>query len=311
MNMGSFALSSLATVLLLGACSGGGSGSTSNGNSSNGGSQGSTTGTVGNDASNPVCMRWKADRAHLQEGAWTGGNPSQCIAGDIATPGRANALTQINLYRYLANLPAVSSDPTFDSKAQQCALMVSISGLSHSPSASWPCYSADGAEAAAHSNEATLPAVSAVDLYMRDTGNSTTLGHRRWLLSNWLGPVGIGSTDVASCLWVIGGTGNSSNEWTAFPPAGAIPAEAAAMVDATGWSIQSNSIAFDSAVVRVTDNGVDKPVQTAVLLPSYGSTYALSMVPVGWSSQAGHTYRVSISGTSKPIVYDVQVLNCQ
>lgn len=313
MNAGPFSMSSLssaAAVLLLVACSGGDSGSHSKVDPSNNGGQGASGGT-NSGATNPVCTRWKTDRAKLQEGAWTGGDTARCIAGDLSIPGRENTLTQINLFRYLAKLPPVASDLSLDAKAQQCALMISINGLNHAPPSSWTCYSADGAQAAANSNEATTPAVSAVDLYLRDTGHSTTLGHRRWLLSSGLGPVGIGSTDVASCLWVMGGTGSGSNAgWTAFPAAGPIPAEAAAMVDGTGWSIQSDAISFDRASVRITENGIDKPVQVATLLPGYGSSYAMSMIPVGWSSQAGRTYHVSIAASGQSIDYDVEVVDC-
>src|SRR6185436_1586987 len=100
--------------------------------------------------------------------------------------------------------------------------------------------SATGALAAASSNISTSPAVQSVDLYMIDTGNITSLGHRRWILSNTLGPVGIGSTNAASCLWVLDGRGHARAEWTAWPPAGVVPWEALHLsrsesVDSTGW----------------------------------------------------------------------------
>ena len=66
-------------------------------------------GTTGAD----VCARWKADRADLSEGTWTG-DVASCTPGDIGATARANALRLVNLYRWLAALPAVVTDPTRD-----------------------------------------------------------------------------------------------------------------------------------------------------------------------------------------------------
>ena len=42
----------------------------------------------------------------------------------------------------------------------------------------------------------------------------------------------------------------------------------------------------------------------------YGSKYAISMVPNGWTAQKGHTYDVSVSGASKAIDYQIEILDC-
>jgi hypothetical protein len=76
--------------------------------------------------------------------------------------------------------------------------------LNHDPPNNWTCYSRTGTTRR-NSNISSTPGVLGVDLYMVDYGNETTMGHRRWILSNTLGPVGIGSTSEMSCLLVIGG----------------------------------------------------------------------------------------------------------
>ncbi|HET6584548.1 MAG TPA: CAP domain-containing protein, partial [Nannocystaceae bacterium] len=159
-------------------------------------------------AADEMCMRWNADRSDLDEGTWSG-SVASCTPGDITASARENALRVTNLYRWLADLPPIETDPARDQLAQACALMMDANDqLSHDPPGSWTCYSDDGADAAGSSNIASTAAVYAVDLYMVDPGNPTTLGHRRWILSNSIGPTGIGSTSDYSCMWTLGGSGD-------------------------------------------------------------------------------------------------------
>ena len=262
-----------------------------------------------------MCERWNADRADLSEGSWSGSTGS-CDAGDISASARDNALRVLNLYRWLADLPAVQTDATRDAMAQECALMMHANGtLSHSPDPSWTCYTSDGAQAAGSSNISTGPGVVSVDYYMEDFGNESTMGHRRWILSNGLGPVGLGSTSSYSCMWVIGGSGGDGNEWTAWPPPGEFPIGALGTmwdsIDATGWTIQSDDIDLAGAQVTITDDGNDRPVDVSSLAGGYGSSQAIKMIPQGWSSTAGHSYEVSVTGVSTPISYTVEVVDCQ
>ena len=150
---------------------------------------------------------------------------------------------------------------------------------------------------------------------MADPGNPTTIGHRRWILSNSLGPIGVGSTDSYSCLWVIGGSGQGNKPWMAWPSAGLFPIQAItasgfSSVDANGWTIQSDSMNLSNAQVTITDAGQNKAIQVTQLLGGYGSTYAIRMLPQGWTSQAGHTYTVNVTGIANPFSYDVEMVNC-
>jgi len=257
-----------------------------------------------------VCQRWNQDQASISTTlSWTG-NTSSCVAGDIAKAARASTLTLVNLYRYLAGLPSVADDSTLDAESQACALMMDANGLSHDPPTSWKCYSAAGALAAGRSDLASTNAIQAMSLYMADFGNATTIGHRRWILSNSLGPIGIGSTNRASCLWVVGGSGRSPRAWTAWPPPGDVPFEAMYGLDSTGWTVQSDSIDLSGAKVTITDGGQNRPVNVASLAGGYGSSYAIAIRPSGWTSAVGHTYDVSITGIPSPIRYSVQIVQC-
>ncbi len=270
--------------------------------------------TGGGSEAEQMCMRWNADRADLGEGTWSG-DVGSCTPGDITASARANALRVVNLYRWLADLPPIDTDPTRDAKAQACALMMTANDtLSHTPPPSWTCYSGDGAEAAGSSNIASTASVFAVDLYMVDPGNETTLGHRRWILSNSIGPTGIGSTDSYSCLWTIGGSNDLGVDWVAWPPPGPFPFAASQLpwtnMDATGWSIQSDTRDFSGATVEITAGGEPRPVGVTVLLSGYGSNSAISIIPQGWTMTAGESYHVRIDGAGATIEYDVDVVEC-
>jgi hypothetical protein len=239
----------------------------------------------------------------------------------MSAQGRANALKILNTYRFISGLPDVTTDPVRNQKSQACALIMDANNdLNHFPPSNW-LYNTDGGyEAAGKSNISSGQAVRSIDLYMSDfgAGNAASLGHRRWFLSNQLGPVGIGSTTGGSCHWVIGGTGNAGKSWQAYPPPGPIPLQAIAIpgttsVDSTGWSIQAYNSAFSltGATVTVTDNGVNAPVTVTQLLANYGSLSALRFNPQGWTSQAGHTYDVTVTLANATVInYQVQPINC-
>jgi hypothetical protein len=268
-------------------------------------------------ATERICSRWNVDRADLSEGAWSG-SVASCDPGDMDASGRENALRVTNLYRWLCDLPPVDHDPVRDAANQACALMMHANGtLSHYPDASWACYSAEGASSAGQSNIATTPAVNAVDLYMVDPGNPNTLGHRRWILSNSLGPIGFGSTSGYSCMHVLYGSGTASASWTAWPPPGVVPFEALTppttwgySLDSTGWSVQSDEIDLSKAEALVSSAGADLPVRTTALDANYGSRWAISFIPQGWQAEAGRSYHIEIQGVTPPITYDVNVVDC-
>ena len=79
----------------------GAAGSAGNVGTTGGAGTAGTAGTTGAGGSADVCARWKADRADLSEGTWTG-DVTSCTAGDIGATARANALRLVNLYRWLA-----------------------------------------------------------------------------------------------------------------------------------------------------------------------------------------------------------------
>jgi hypothetical protein len=262
----------------------------------------------------PVCARWLADRATLTEGTWSG-NVATCSAGDVSAAGRASALRSLNLYRWLAGLPPAVDDAVKNQRAQACALLLDANNqLRHDPPPSWTCWTQEGADGAGSSNIATTRGVAAVDLYMFDPGNATTIGHRRWILSNWVDKVGLGSTSSYSCMSIFG-DGNAGKPWTAWPPPGVVPYAATRSggfgnVDVTGWTVQSDTIDLSSATVTVREDGIVRPVSVTRLDSWYGSQHAIRFNPSGWTSAAGRTYEITVGNVATPIVYTVTIVNC-
>jgi MYXO-CTERM domain-containing protein len=271
------------------------------------------------NSADEVCRRWVCDRADMSEGVSTG-NVTSCDPGDLLPPGRPNALKLVNLYRFLTGMPAVTEDPTFDTNAQDCAVIQAANGLSHTPTSTDACYNATGATASNRSSICGGQAVGCIDLYMDDSSNATgpNFGHRTWILANSLGPVGFGSvgsggrTMTASCFYQVGGTGKAGVAYVGWPPAGPVPLQAftATELDKSGWSLQSDTINLSAATATVMDGTTSQPVTVSTNLGSYGAKYAMGITPNGWTSQAGHSYVVTIGGTTTPISYTVQVVDC-
>ncbi len=274
---------------------------------------------AGANSADQVCRRWVCDRADMSEGVSTG-DITTCSAGDLLPPGRPNALKLVNLYRYLTGMPAVTEDPTFDTDAQACAIIQAANGLSHTPTTTDTCYNATGATASNKSSICGGQAVGCIDLYMDDSANATgpNFGHRTWILANSLGPVGFGSvgsggrTMTASCFYQVGGTGKAGVAYVAWPPPGPVPLQAftATELDKSGWSLQSDTINLDTATATVMDGTTNEAVTVSTKLGSYGAKYAMGITPNGWTSLAGHSYVVTIGGTTTPISYTVQVVDC-
>jgi hypothetical protein len=256
---------------------------------------------------------------NLTEGVSTG-DVASCDPGAWLEPGPSNSLKLVNLYRFLASMPAVTEDSSYDGFAQDCAVLQaanSAAGLSHMPDAGAACYSADAATGSAHSSICGGQGVECIDLYMQD-GDSPEMGHRRWIFANYLGPVGFGSVGTGypsltgSCFYQPAGSSNAHMPFVAWPPPGEVPLQAITTTEAdtAGWSIQSDTINLNSATVTVTDGPTNRPVTVTALPANYGSTYAIRVLPTGWTSAGGHSYAVSVGGLTSPISYTVDVVDC-
>ena len=265
--------------------------------------------------SEAVCARWERRRT-LRDSEWHG-NVAACEAGDMTPEWRAAAVEYVNIYRYLAGLYPVESVARLDEKAQACALALNARGqITHALMEDEPCYTPAAAEAAARSNIHSRPAVGATPDYMSDFGevNFAGLPHRLWMLSLRLGPIGIGSTNGFSCMYVAGGARRDDPTWVAWPPPGPFPVSASS-ADRTGWSVHSSRVNLGRAAVTVTVDGEERPVTLRHLRAEGGASHGIAFIPEGWRSEAGVTYHVLVEGafgdgSPVPIEYDVEMIDC-
>lgn len=268
-----------------------------------------------------VCDRWGADHQLTEPNPFNNPTGDDCDPGTLNEGGIVDTLVRINLYRWLAGLGPTSDDPGLNAITQRCANLESwwnfgSGGNPHSPPANSKCYTAEGAQGAGMSNIAwgNGPADS-IDQFMEDSGNETTMGHRRWIVNPPLGPVGIGYWEgggqygSAECLAVFGSSGGGPNPpWVAVPNQGFVPVTVASWT----WTFHGSDSGIpnaDISVVRLSDN-MDLPVTILRLQQGFGQN-AVSWNPQGWEAEAGETYRVTVSGlTGGDVTYDVKPIGC-
>ena len=201
------------------------------------------------------------------------GHVNSCVGGATDQEFRDSLLQRLNWFRRMAGLDVVAERRTFTREAQFAALIMAAKGeFSHYPPASWPCYTTQGGSGASRSNlhlrwtpgvSTDHEGVAALDQYMLDAGDRNTgVGHRRWMLSPFLGDVGFGKaygdqaqTDALHAtgnLRRIASDSREAGDVIAWPPPGYVPA-------ATVWKRWSFTVLgradFSTASVTVVGEG--------------------------------------------------------
>lgn len=256
-----------------------------------------------------VCERWRADAPPTASWVWNPG-PGPCDPGEVSDEARNDGVRRINLYRWLTGLDPVTRDGADVEAAQQaCAVMMYQNGtLNHSPPMSWNCYTPEGAAAAGSSNLAmgTSAPSDAIDMYIYDWGNETTMGHRRWILYPPYGSAGIGQASSFNCLHVFSWGGSSTRPWVAFPAPGPFPVQAVL----GAWTFSSNNVVSATTVAVVKESsGTDLGASAVLLAGGYGLS-TVSFDP--GEATTGETYIVTVSGLGgEDIIYRVRIVDCQ
>lgn len=268
-----------------------------------------------------VCTKWKEGHVVTTQNPLVS-DGGECSAGSLKQGAINDTLARMNMFRWLAGLGPTTDDATMDAGAQLCANLeswwdFSMGGSPHSPPAGVKCYTSTGAEFAGMSNIAwgSGHPAQAIDQFMEDNGNETTLGHRRWIVNPPLSDVGIGywegggSYGNAECLRVFGSGGNGPNpDWVAVPNQGFVPIEVAQWT----WSFHGDMGGVPNAQVSVLGVDDNSPLDVKVMNLSQGyAKEAISWIPQGWQPQAGKTYRVTVTGLATgDVVYDVKPVAC-
>lgn len=261
---------------------------------------------------------------------WTGSQAS-CNAGTTSQAYRDAILLRVNYFRKMAGMAAVTLNESYNSQAQQAALMMSRNNsLSHSPPTSWACYTAAGKTAAGKSN-LYLGAVGpgAITGYMRDPGTGNgAVGHRRWIL--YPQSLQIGTGDVASRSGYSGSNAlyvfDEPNMWgprpatrTAYvpwPPEGFVPYQ----VVFGRWSFSLDDANFNNATITMRQGNTTIPVTKETIATGYGENTVV-WIPQGYSNgstwnqpSADTTYTITISNVvvnsqTRSFTYNVTVIN--
>ena len=145
----------------------------------------------------PTPTGWTAQAAALYDVV---PDVSTCRAGTLKASVKATLLANLNAIRALHGLPAVSYSTSEDAEeAESSLIMAANRALSHTPPTSWTCYSGAGAAGAGASNLiigwGTGLGFGSEDDQLAgwmNEGGSAQLGHRRWMLSPFLGKTSYG-----------------------------------------------------------------------------------------------------------------------
>jgi hypothetical protein len=267
-----------------------------------------------------VCAHWSSGHV-LTESTPLVATGDACDAGMLTQAAIVDTLTRLNMFRWMVGLAPTSDDPKLDADAQKCANLEAwwpwTGGSPHQPPASSKCYTAEGGATAGESNIAwgSGNPAQAIDQFVQDNGNETTMGHRRWIVNPPLDPVGIGYWQTggmygnAECLRIFGASGTGPNPpWLAVPPPGFVPLDVATWT----WTFHGSIGGVPNA--QITMLRVDDNMPLAVTVTTLSQGYALdaiSWTPSGWTVEAGKTYRVTVGGLAGgDVTYDVKPVMC-
>lgn len=195
---------------------------------------------------------------------WSGDYDS-CDPGDTSTAYKNSVLMQVNYFRAMAGVPAsVTFNETYNQKAQQAALMMSVNGdLNHTPPTDWTCYTAEGAEAAGSSNLGMSYGGIPFEVGNYINEHLSSVGHRLWILYPQTQQMGTGDVPesyppfpMANALWVFDDhiwdpRPTTRDEFVAWPSPGYVPHP---MVPDL-WSISPTDTDFITATVTMTMDG--------------------------------------------------------
>jgi hypothetical protein len=259
---------------------------------------------------------------------WTG-DRATCNAGTTAASYRQPLEGLVNFFRAMAGVPAqITFLDEYNAKAQQAALMMSVNGaLDHFPPATWQCYTAAGAEAAAASNLSIWYGLGSgyhgIKGQMEDDGpNNFNVGHRRWILCPATQHMGTGDVPeseefmAANALWVMDNSPLDPrpavrDNFVAWPPSGYVPDN----LVYGRWSFMLRDADFTAATVRVRYAGNDLPVQIEAQEQGACENTLVWVPDIDWSALSpaqDHRFDVEIAnvlldGQARTFNYDVIV----
>ncbi|XSG75685.1 CAP domain-containing protein [Herpetosiphon llansteffanensis] len=261
---------------------------------------------------------------------WTG-NQATCNAGTTSQAYRDAILLRVNYFRKMAGLAAVTLNESYNSQAQQAALMMSRNNkLNHNPPNTWACFTETGRVAAGKSNlYLGQLGPGAITGYMLDPGaGNSSAGHRRWILYPQTKAIGTGDVPSRSgyagsnALYVFdepnmwGPRPATRTEYVPWPPEGFVPYQ----VVFGRWSFSLDDATLTNATITMSQGSTNIPVTKETVTNGYGENTVV-WVPQGYNHSsnwqqptADTTYTITIGNVivnSQPrsFTYNVTVIN--
>ena len=269
-------------------------------------------------SANEVCARFATDYQVVDEWEPTPGSVDTCDEGTVPQAALDNAMTRVNLYRWLAGVEPGRLEPELFAQQQACSTMMAAYGrLTHQPTPDIPCYSDAARAGAGSSNIAGGGGMAgSVDMYVSDfgAGNAAALGHRRWTIGPFMSVTQFGIKSGFSCMYSFGVGGGSDPGYVAWPPPGFVPVQA----PEGDFSFESVNFAptNETTVQVAVDDAAFETVPHRILQGGYGHYgTALAFAPAAgvhdaW--QPGKRVRVRIVGTrGGDVEYTVNFAGCQ
>lgn len=127
-------------------------------------------------------------------------NIASCSEGTLKASEKQKVLEYVNAIRRLHGLEDVTYSSVDDIYTAKAALLIAANAtLTHQPTPSMTCYTAEGLTGSASSNLAyrsgsTTASASFVDMWLVDAGVAS-LGHRRWIIDPFLSQISFGRVD--------------------------------------------------------------------------------------------------------------------
>jgi uncharacterized protein YkwD len=249
-----------------------------------------------------------------------------CQPGQLNATTSANAVQTLNAIRALHRLPPVVNSPSDEPATQASALMMAANtALSHTPPASWRCYTAVGAAAAGSSNlyagfGSGLGFLSDEQIFAGwlteiDNVTADSVGHRRWLLDPFLGSVAYGRVAGRSPSNGRADAASIKVFSTAGPagPGGALPAYVAyPFEDYPARLFDTNALLSFSVIANARDRWANANVgfanATVTVRPRGGAALAVSNIAFdndGYGVPNNLQFRVA--GLQANTIYDVTI----
>lgn len=250
---------------------------------------------------------------------------ANCKEGQLSQAMKDSALERLNYIRALHGLKLLLYEPKDDVKVQQASLIIVANAkLTHTPAATYECYTTAGKDGSGQSNiyimygsQTIKSAYEFIDGWLIDD-DVESLGHRRWILDPFLRYTAFGfvqgkplvnagwSSVIGSAMKVMGNTKNSDTgpiDFVAYPH-GVYPQALflkswflsfSAVIDRTS-SWKNDGIDYSKATVQVTDpNGTALTVSSMIADDQgFGLPNSLQWKVAGLKN--GVTYSVKISG---------------